>query len=310
MGKTTLANAVFARSQWEDCKYSMIRMFHDRTSIPNIIELQKCILKDLLVGNEEEVMTDLRTFEDGQRQIGRLLEKEVAFIYIDHVLDSKGLEQLLPKDMSKAKKLRLLITARDANLVRVCKGCRVETKVYAMKGLQNTEAMSLLKNKMDLDTQKQLKPNQLNHIVDICGGIPTLLNLVAGFISCREDKQKAYSIVIEEKEKNWKGEIGKDIECYVFAYDNLDEMLKDPFLDICSFFNGRDWDTVANIVGESALDMLEKRALVTKDTNMIAKVHDVILEIGRQKTQGLRRSDITTASELQEFLDQEVSDFY
>jgi hypothetical protein len=50
----------------------------------------------------------------------------------------------------------------------------------------------------------------------------------------RKDKQKAYRILMKEKEK-WDTEIGK-IESYLFAYNYLPEVLKDPFLDICSFF--------------------------------------------------------------------------
>ena len=68
MGKSTLADAVFSRLDIVGCKYSMVRLFDDITSTdPNIVELQKCILSDLMVGTEEEKkqILDVRTFEGG-----------------------------------------------------------------------------------------------------------------------------------------------------------------------------------------------------------------------------------------------------
>jgi hypothetical protein len=57
-------------------------------------------------------------------------------------------------------------------------------------------------------------------------------------------------------------------------------------------------------VGESELKRLERRALVTKDVkSMTAKVHDVILSIGLEKTKG-ERFRFTTASEIKEFFNQ------
>jgi Leucine-rich repeat (LRR) protein len=111
--------------------------------------------------------------------------------------------------------------------------------------------------------------------------------VVAGFIRSEEDKQKAFRIVIEDK-KHLKGQAFGDIERYVFAYDGLPERCKDPFLDICVFFKGMNWDSVADILGESELDMLEKRALVSKDRSMTLSVHDVILKIGSKRAEETR----------------------
>lgn len=53
------------------------------------------------------------------------------------------LEQLLPRDIKKAEKVRLLITARDKD---VYKGYIIKTHVFAMRCLLNTEAMRVLNN--------------------------------------------------------------------------------------------------------------------------------------------------------------------
>jgi hypothetical protein len=297
VGKSTLADAVFARLDIVGCKYSMVRLFDDITSTPNIVEKQKCILRDLTMGIAEERV--VRTFESGQREIRHMLEKEVAFIYIDNVLDGDMLQQLLPRDMLMAKKVRVLITARDKSVRRVC---TMETKDYSMNGLPRSEATVLLKKEMK---EGGLASNQLNQIIEICGGIPKLLTVVAGFIKSEEDKQKAFRIVMGDK-KHLKGQAFGDIEHYVFAYDRLPERCKEPLLDICIFFKGMDWDYVADIVGESELDMLEKRALVSKDKNMDLRVHDVILKIVNKRAEETR-FNFTNAdrSQFEDFLEKE-----
>lgn len=285
-GKTTLADAVFARLYIEGCKYSMVRLFKDINSSPDIVELQKCILKDLMLGSREEeqrsVLENIRTFEDGQLAIGRMLEKEVAFIYIDNVLEQDFLENLLPRDMENAKRCRLLITARD---MEMRKGCSMDkVKFYDVKYLPDTEAMNLLKKEINSEL---LSSDQLKQIVKLCGGIPKLLYVLARYIRFEEDdEQNAFHLLMEDQKK-WNLQI-EGIDGYLFTYERLPERVKDPFLDICSFFNGYDWDEVRGIVGDSNIDVLEKRGLVNKDKNMKVTVHDVILKIGSQKSEGTR----------------------
>ena len=55
-----------------------------------------------------------------------------TFIYIDNVLGERELRQLLRKDMEKAKKVRMLLTAPDIDVGRALK---VKSIVYAIKSL-------------------------------------------------------------------------------------------------------------------------------------------------------------------------------
>jgi hypothetical protein len=118
MGKTTLAKAVFAQDYIEGCRFSRV-ILDDATSTPDIVtivKLQNDIIKDLKIGEEipdirtseereGEGILDLQTTEDGQRQIGKLLETQEAFIYIDNVSKRESLQQLLPSwNLGKAKK--------------------------------------------------------------------------------------------------------------------------------------------------------------------------------------------------------------
>lgn len=107
---------------------------------------------------------------------------------------------------------------------------------------------------------------------------------------------------MEQKDK-WASEQFKEMR-YAFAYDALPADCKDPFLDICSFFKGWDWETVADIMGNDAPKMLENRALVTEPTDGVASVHDVILTLACQKSKDVRLT-FTSARELKEFFEGE-----
>ena len=55
-----------------------------------------------------------------------------TFIYIDNFLGQRELGKLLHKDMEKAKKVTMLLTAPDIDVGRALK---VKSIVYAIKGL-------------------------------------------------------------------------------------------------------------------------------------------------------------------------------
>lgn len=329
-GKTALADAVCWSLYHEkvlpfrnheevlECKYSYVRLFDSITSVPDIPKLQNQVLQDL--GSLLEIRRD----EDGRKEIGSILEKEVVFIYIDNVLfpdEVEGcldaIERLLPTTTKKVKKLRLLITTPDKGAaVKACNKLRIKTKLYPIETLEDTKAMQLVKEELndeeeDLDNEQlngrdaKLDSDQINQIVQICGGIPRVLKEVAAYIRSsqnREEAQERYHQVISERENNWKGRVRWDtIARYAFAHEHLDEELKDLFFDICSYFEGWNWEELSNIVGDIQLERLEDRALVTKDVNSLtAKVHNVILAIGIHNKG--RRFKFTSASEFQEVL--------
>eukprot|EP01018_Ginkgo_biloba_P001068 Gb_13430 [translate_table: standard] len=266
MGKTTLAGAVFARLDIEGYKFSTVRLFENAERIPDIEKLQKWILKDL-TGDEK----DIRRLEDGQQLLRDILAEEQAFIYIDNVLKKDQLEKLLPKKLHNSKKLRLLLTARN-------------------DGANVNEIAS---------DEMQLK------IVEICKGIPLMLDIVGGYIFSSQNKDEAYRKIIEWHEKGSELSVEKEDSLEAdglnFAFEELPEWLKDPFHDICSFFTSWDWDEVACIVGENELYSLKKRALLRKEeSNNRVNVHDIILRLGLNQTKGKR---FTTVDGLREALE-------
>lgn len=331
-GKTALADAVYwslyhekvlqyGKHEEVECKYSYVRLYDHTIPGPDIPKLQIQILQDLTLRK-----ADIRRYEEGRVAICEALKKEVVFIYIDNVLfpdkAEQGLdafEHLLPRTPDNVKELRLLITTRDKGAaVEACKWLEIETELYPIETLENAKARQLLEEELNRGEDlvngqlngrdKKLDSNQINQIVQICGGIPKLLIKVAKHIGCprnREKAQKRYKEVISKKKNNWKGPTGWNIASYAFAHKDLDEELKDPFFDICLYFQGWHWEELSNIVGKSELDSLEDRALVTKDVNsMTAKVHNVILAIGIHNKG--RRFKFTSASEFEEVLNEDL----
>lgn len=322
-GKTTLADAVFARYYVTDCKYSVVRLDSSR-DIGNseIVELQKNILRDLRGTQEgrtsqgtegDEMVSD---FEDGRRQIGNLLKEEVAFLYIDNVVDPESFGKLLPTRILKdAKKLRLLITTRNINVLNQLWSMKRE--VHEMEPLPHDKGkrflMEVMCNGPD-DINMQITDSELDKLVKISGGVPKILEMMAGFILSEPDKiRKSYDRVIEDSKK-LTGDTFEHIDKCIFAYEGLPEECKNPFLDICHFFKGWEWETVENIVGESALNQLERRALVSKVKDLIS-LHDIILTIGKEKSRipGVdfyARIDFThaTAPQIKDFFEKDMED--
>lgn len=287
IGKSTLADAVFASSYVEDCKYSVVRLdsFRDIGN-SEIVELQKIILKDLMSGIEEDETLGFDDYMVGWTKIGKRLEEEKAFLYIDNVVDRDLLQKLLPtRKLKDAKKLRVLITARNRD---VMSGCKMKIKPYDLKTLSPHHARTLLINEMYNNVTDgingQITDSQLEKIVEISCGIPQLLVTMGGFIESATDKSTAYDIIMEDSE-NLTGNTFERIDKYIFAYDGLPAEYKLPFLDICFFLRGWEWETVGNIVGVSALDALEKRALVSKGKDMTLSLHDIIFKIAKEKAQ-------------------------
>lgn len=62
MGKTTLTHVIFSMVKVWGCKYYEVQLFKDIKSPPDILGLQKLILKDMM---ESTKIPDIRNHEEG-----------------------------------------------------------------------------------------------------------------------------------------------------------------------------------------------------------------------------------------------------
>lgn len=285
MGKSTLANAVYSKfPDKKNCK--CIRVVVDINPLPESIKvLQKNMIQDLM--GADKPLRDYTSLTEGRRQLGRILQDQAAFIYIDNVSEVGNLRAFLPCEawlQKKESKLRLLITTRDRSIATVLP--KMSRYYHDMGHLDDKNAMALVRQEIG---GEKIESTVLEEIVKKCKGVPLYLILRAKFIATAEDKEKAYEIVREES-NNCGGtgpQFGGTPVAEIIGYSNLPSDLKDAFLDICSYFQGYDWHEVEDIMGVTILDKLEQRCLVRKDANYVT-VHDDLLELGTRMSKETR----------------------
>ncbi|KAH9291593.1 hypothetical protein KI387_043213, partial [Taxus chinensis] len=147
---------------------------------------------------------------------------------------------------------------------------------------------------------------QINQILKICDGVPLVLERVGAYICQSLDKDEACRRVIEWSEDgnpfSSAEEHSIEENGLLFDLDELPASAKEAFLDICSFFNGWDWDKVSCITGEDELNSLQKRALLLNKEECENKVtvRPIVLIIGRNMGKGKR---FTSAHELSKVLE-------
>ncbi|KAH9292997.1 hypothetical protein KI387_041824 [Taxus chinensis] len=123
VGKTTLAAAVIQNldlvsTDFKFCRVIIDEKAPDQTS--HILELQRNIIQDF-----EGKKYDLRDADDGRGQIQRAMENKCCFLFVDNVVDSDYIRQLLPKHLlpaSENSKMRILITSRGSDVSQTDRG--------------------------------------------------------------------------------------------------------------------------------------------------------------------------------------------
>ncbi|KAH9290086.1 hypothetical protein KI387_034203 [Taxus chinensis] len=301
-GKTTLADAVWSylKDKLQGWRYSKIILIKNLERHPNVEEPQSLILEDL-TGSKQRV----RDLESGRESLKEIMKKESIFLYIDNALYIEPLQELLPKEVSTPKKLRLLFTARKTNVSQVMKDVGIRScKNYTMESLPIQAAIQVLCRKIDTerDANSILEERPLlNKIAEICRCCPLFLEVIGGYISKRENKVEAYEKVLDwlqhgDQPFSSDKEYSFNEDRIMFAYHELEQSAQEAFLDICSFFSDYwKWEEVACIVGEEDMKCLEEAALIKRTDTSDISIHDLLLQVGRNKSKDNR---LTTVDEL------------
>ncbi|KAH9289917.1 hypothetical protein KI387_034034 [Taxus chinensis] len=292
-GKTTLADAVWSylKDKLQGWRYSKIILIKNLERHPNVEELQSLILEDL-TGSKQRV----RDLESGRQSLKEIMEKESIFLYIDNALYIEPLQELLPKEVSTPKKLRLLFTARKTNVSEVMKDVGIKScKNYTMESLSIEAAIQVLCRKIDTERDANSileKRPQVKKIAEICRCCPLFLEVIGGHIRKRENKVEAYEKVFDwlhhgDQPFSSDKEYSFNEDRIMFAYHELEQSAQEAFLDICSFFSYWEWDEVECVVGEDDMKCLEEAALIKRKASMVS-IHDLLLQVGRNKSKDNR----------------------
>ncbi|KAH9290391.1 hypothetical protein KI387_034508, partial [Taxus chinensis] len=322
-GKTTLADAVYANLNLHGWKHSKVTLIKNMESHPKIEKLQSQILQDL-TGQKQYTVRDCQS---GQQELSSIIKNEAVFIYIDNIQKIEHLENLLPKEITSQRKVRILATARKTNASVMFESRGVEPYNFLIESLSDESALTLLCKHIDREREKNSivdgRP-QATVIAQKCSCCPLFLEVVGRYLRKRGNEVAAYERVLD-----WlRG--GEDFSCdredlfnesrILFAYDELGLSAQEAFLDICCFFSDREWDEVVCIVGKEELDCLQEGALVKRievEENCIygrskrkvwrISIHDLIVTAGRNKSKGNRfrtAHDFSIALENEELIRQ------
>ncbi|XP_057861897.2 disease resistance protein TAO1 [Cryptomeria japonica] len=294
IGKTTLADAVYAHLNLQSYKHCRIHMNQDCT-YNDLKGLQQQILYGLFQENLQ-----LNNCDEGQGILHSFFTKnsnQPLFLYIDNGLKSTDLEQLLPKGLGNClpPKSRILVTTRNLHETDIFVGRDIQRRQYDVNPLPETEARKLLLDKVS-DYNDE---NNIANLLKLCGGVPLLLELAGSQLAINRGNTK--NIVLEMLKQGEKVK-ERDISDRMvgFVYDRLLEPVQEAFLDIASFFY-KNWNSedVASIVGEDEFKALEAASFVKTDEISRPIVHDIVRARGKKlsEQEGNRITDPETLLE-------------
>ncbi|KAH9307717.1 hypothetical protein KI387_035628, partial [Taxus chinensis] len=311
VGKTTLASSVFKSLDLKG--YNFCRLDMDQIcSSDHIKQLQQQILGDLF-GKR----ISLRSSVDGQNELAKAFREasdEAIFMFIDNALAQSDLTKLLPQDLScLPRRMRMLLTTRRVDqtniLLRSTDFQRCEYRVDSLSSFDSKKLLcKIVLGSADASFPEGIESRDVDEIVEICGGIPLIIELVGPKLKrcIFNDGSAAKALKESLKETLMEGEGSEMSERVVDSvFNSLDERCKDAFLDVVCFLNKKGRYVVSNAVGKAELEALEDAALVKLSVDeaeasfadifempnelvkrsQVVNVHDIISARGRKLSQ-------------------------
>nr|XP_015866434.2 TMV resistance protein N-like [Ziziphus jujuba var. spinosa] len=274
MGKTTFARFIYEKIYNQYEAYCFLTNVRDFSGKRDLVYLQKVLLSDL--GEEIVIVNDL------QQEIEQIRQKFCnvkCLIVLDHVDMLKKFYFLVGKANWFGVGSRIIITTRNEGLLNSIG----VNKIYTCKELNSAEAMKLLSliafgKKQPLDGYEMVCNRLLGH----ANGIPLALEVIGHFLCGKNIKEWEDALHKIHREIHPPEEI---LEVLRISYDSLDEELKEMFLDIACFFNGKKVDRVLKVLdccgyhAKIGMAILIDKGLVTVSNNILC-LHELLQQLG------------------------------
>ncbi|XLR43964.1 hypothetical protein S83_028624 [Arachis hypogaea] len=254
IGKTTLARLIFEKYSYMFEGSCFLENVRERSRNYGLTELRRRLYLELLQGKFWQNNTGKSTFVEDR------VSKQRNFIVLDDVSSLEQLDYLVQKLQWCGAGSKIIITARDKNVLVPT----VET-IYEMKILDSHESFKLLST------------NWIRGAIMKSGWLlqrhPTSLNSIG---------KVEWHSTLQKLEKTPDPEIQNILR---LSYDGLDEEAKQIFLDIACFFKRELVEYVVNLLDSyglyAAIGMksLLDRALIAISHNCV-RMHDLIQELG------------------------------
>ncbi|KAK9224731.1 hypothetical protein WN943_009767 [Citrus x changshan-huyou] len=276
IGKTTIASAIFSKiSTHFDGSYFIQNVREESEKSGGLAHLRQILLSAIL--------------DDGNVSIGcpsiglnfrskRLSRKKVLIVF-DDVSTSEQMEFLIGDKGWLMPGSRLVITARDKQVLR---NCGVDT-IYEVKELFDDDALMLFsryafgKNHPNADYMELS-----NKIIKYAKGVPLAIKVLGRFLCGRRIQD--WESAMTKMKRIPHVDIQKVLKV---SYDGLDDEEQNMFLDIACFFKGEDKDCVIRFLdgcgfsAEIGISVLVDKCLMIISNNKIM-MHDLLQEMGRE----------------------------
>ncbi|XP_060671822.1 disease resistance protein RUN1-like, partial [Ziziphus jujuba] len=259
VGKTTVARFIYEKiyDQYEACCF-----------LANVRELSKRSYLDYLQKELVEKITKIiiNDLQHG-KQSSQHFCKVKCLIVLDDVNELEQLDLLNGKADWVGVGSRIIITTRDAHLLNP----KRVNKIYTCKGLNLAEAMQLLKfhafrPKQPFDGYEMI----CNRFLEYANGNPLTLKVLGSLLHGKHimEWEDALHRIYEYPNRDI-------LSVLRSSYDSLAEILKETFLDIACFFNGKKVDRVLEVLdccgfpAKIGMAILIEKSLVTVSNNIL-----------------------------------------
>ncbi|XP_034200253.1 TMV resistance protein N-like [Prunus dulcis] len=272
IGKTSIAKFIYnsiAHKFEGNCFLENVRqcsMWHG-----GLAKLQRNILLQILGGEKLKVAN----VHKGANMIQERLSGRKVLLILDDVNLGEQLINLAGACDWFGAGSRIIITTRDKQLLIA----HDVNLIHEVKILDDDKALELLswhafKRNEPLDDYAELAERAISY----AQGLPLALTVVGSWL---------YGRPIDKWQAALDGFKSRDIEQVLkVSYDALPDRVKDVFLDIACFFNGKSTNYVIEILEDCDLnptydiEVLKEKALISVEGNDI-HMHDLLEEMGK-----------------------------
>ena len=275
IGKTTIAKVIYNKFYecFDFCCF--LPDVRETSQQHGFLNLQNKLISKIQK-NQKEQATNV---DEGINMIKRIFRRKKVLIVLDDVDDEFPVDKIVGRDWFGLGS-RILVTTRDKHVLLLLKA----EETYEPPVMELCHSLELF-SKHAFKGESPPEDYQIisKSIVSIAAGLPLALEIIGSFLY---GKKKAV----------WEDTFGqlKEIpDCYVqkklrISYEALDKPQQQIFLDIACFFTGVDkrlpfyfWDG-CGFFPNRAVEVLKLRSLVKIEDDNILRMHDQLIDLGRQ----------------------------
>ncbi|KAJ0816902.1 putative P-loop containing nucleoside triphosphate hydrolase, leucine-rich repeat domain superfamily [Helianthus annuus] len=277
-GKTTLASSLYMGISSYFEGHHIIENVREETSKDGLKKLQENILSAFSKTDVKVHGIDL-----GKNMIKSMLCRRKVLLVLDDVDELSQLEALAGSHSWFGSGSRVLITTRDAHLLRTHK----VDEVSHVRLLSDDEAMQLF-NKHAYNKKEPVEDYETLslRVVSYAAGLPLALKVLGSFLFDKE--KKGWMSTLDRLKDIPEIEI---VDKLKISYDGLKDVEKELFLDIACFFRKKEKDKVmerleaSGFHPEIGIEVLRQKALISIVDGRL-DMHDLVQEMGHYIVRG------------------------